>query len=382
MGMMQNNAPGRVCKWDNLKCFLIMTVVIGHFVNQYAGVSDLMKSLSVFIYSFHMPLFIFLSGLLERKWDEEHPFRWSKPVYYIMIGYTLKFLIYGIKILFHQKAVFHWFGDTGIPWYMFAMAALMVLTYLLRNLDPRLVFPGSIVLACLAGYDVKIGSFLYLSRIIVFFPFYYLGYHLNAQKVQKSLEKPFIKLLACVEIGTIFCFSFGKIDEIYSYIRLLTGRNAYALINIENCGFVHRLGFYLVAFLMGAAIISLIPDRKMELPGKMGQRTLQIYFWHRLVLYVLMFSGSMDLLIKTFSQSWEWIYLALSCILPVLLMPKVFSRPLLMLSDLEKTVEIRCARMKEKLRGRLAGSVPVVPALELLAILVMLMYYGGSFDIL
>ena len=56
----------RIYKWDNLKCFLIVMVVIGHFVNQYALISNTMKSLSLFIYSFHMPLFIFLSGLLQK----------------------------------------------------------------------------------------------------------------------------------------------------------------------------------------------------------------------------------------------------------------------------------------------------------------------------
>lgn len=72
----------RIYKWDNLKCFLIVMVVIGHFVNQYAPISNTMKSLSLFIYSFHMPLFIFLSGLLQKKWDARHPFRWDKPIYY------------------------------------------------------------------------------------------------------------------------------------------------------------------------------------------------------------------------------------------------------------------------------------------------------------
>lgn len=65
----------RIYKWDNLKCFLIVMVVIGHFVNQYAPISNTMKSLSLFIYSFHMPLFIFLSGLLQKKWGARHPFR-------------------------------------------------------------------------------------------------------------------------------------------------------------------------------------------------------------------------------------------------------------------------------------------------------------------
>ena len=102
-----------------------------------------------------------------------------------MIGYTLKFCIYGIKLLFHQEAVFQWFEDTGIPWYMFAMAAFMLMTYLLRELPLWFVMPISIMIACLAGYDTNIGSFLYLSRIIVFFPFYYVGYHLDVKKCRR-----------------------------------------------------------------------------------------------------------------------------------------------------------------------------------------------------
>ena len=134
----------RIYKWDNLKCFLIVMVVIGHFVNQYAPISNTMKSLSLFIYSFHMPLFIFLSGLLQKRWSQRCKFQWDKPLYYIMIGYALKVCIYGIKILFHQKAVFQWFEDTGIPWYMFAMAAFMVIAYLIKELPLWFVLPISI----------------------------------------------------------------------------------------------------------------------------------------------------------------------------------------------------------------------------------------------
>ena len=96
----------RIYKWDNLKCFLIVMVVIGHFVNQYAPISNTMKSLSLFIYSFHMPLFIFLSGLLQKRWSQRCKFQWDKPLYYIMIGYALKVCIYGIKICSIRKQFF------------------------------------------------------------------------------------------------------------------------------------------------------------------------------------------------------------------------------------------------------------------------------------
>lgn len=49
---------------DNLKGFLILLVVIGH-LSSYSDVSECKAAvaLSNFIYTFHMPLFLFCSGL-------------------------------------------------------------------------------------------------------------------------------------------------------------------------------------------------------------------------------------------------------------------------------------------------------------------------------
>lgn len=49
---------------DNLKSFAILLVVVGHAISMIWGNSDGSDiPLYVFIYSFHMPLFMFLSGL-------------------------------------------------------------------------------------------------------------------------------------------------------------------------------------------------------------------------------------------------------------------------------------------------------------------------------
>ena len=372
----------RIYKWDNLKCFLIVMVVIGHFVNQYAPISNTMKSLSLFIYSFHMPLFIFLSGLLQKKWDARHPFRWDKPIYYIMIGYALKFCIYGIKLLFHQEAVFQWFEDTGIPWYMFAMAAFMLMTYLLRELPLWFVVPISIMVACLAGYDTNIGSFLYLSRIIVFFPFYYVGYHLDIKKVQEVLDKLWIKCLSAIFLTDMILYTLERIEDKYSYIRLFTGRNAYEFINVEDCGAMHRLVFYMIAFLMGIAIISLVPNRKIPVIGTVGERTLQIYFWHRLVLYILTFSGMTDGLIKKVPSGWIWMYLAIAVVLPFVLSLKIFGVPLTFLKNSEHIMLTGINRVAVNLYKWKESTLTVLPVLEFVTIVLMLIYYGEDVGIL
>ena len=372
----------RIYKWDNLKCFLIVMVVIGHFVNQYAPISNTMKSLSLFIYSFHMPLFIFLSGLLQKKWNDRCPFRWDKIIYYIMIGYVLKFCIYGIKILFHQEAVFHWFEDTGIPWYMFAMAAFMIIAYLVKDLPVWFVLPISIMVACLAGYDEKIGSFLYLSRILVFFPFYYTGYCLDIKKLQEVLNKTWIKCLSAIFLTDMILYTLAKIEDNYSYIRLFTGRNAYSLINVESCGAVHRLMFYVIAFLMGIAIISLIPNCKVPVVGTVGARTLQIYFWHRLILYVLTFSGITGKLIKNVPSGWVWIYLAMAIILPFVLSAEVFSVPLTLLKNGENIILAGIEKLSINFYKWKESTLTVLPVLEFITIVLMLIYYGEDVGIL
>lgn len=373
----------RIYKWDNLKCFLIVMVVVGHFVNQYAPISNTMKSISLFIYSFHMPLFIFLSGLLQKRWDIRHPFRWDKPIYYIMIGYALKICIYGIKVLFHQEAVFQWFEDTGIPWYMFAMAAFMVIAYLIKELPLWFVLPISVMAACLAGYDIKIGSFLYLSRIIVFFPFYYTGYRLNLKTLQECLDKTWLKCLSAIFLTGVILYTLARIEDTYSYIRLFTGRNAYEFIRVESCGAVHRLLFYVIAFLMGIAIISLTPNCRIPVMGTVGKRTLQIYFWHRLILYVLTFSGVINTLIQDVPSGWVWIYLAVAIVLPFVLAAKPFSVPLtllkkgesILLAGVEKVGQAFYYEWKE-------STLTVLPVLEFITIVLMLIYYGEDVGIL
>ena len=57
----------RIALWDNLKFILIILVVIGHLADEFTAKSDVYKSVFLFIYTFHMPLFIFISGLFHSE---------------------------------------------------------------------------------------------------------------------------------------------------------------------------------------------------------------------------------------------------------------------------------------------------------------------------
>ncbi len=59
----------RIMLWDNLKFILITLVVVGHFSERFASTSDICKSIFLFIYAFHMPLFLFISGMFHKDTD-------------------------------------------------------------------------------------------------------------------------------------------------------------------------------------------------------------------------------------------------------------------------------------------------------------------------
>ena len=58
----QLTAGGRDAYFDNAKALLIVSVVLGHTLSGMLGETRWMDSLYMFIYTFHMPAFIFVTG--------------------------------------------------------------------------------------------------------------------------------------------------------------------------------------------------------------------------------------------------------------------------------------------------------------------------------
>ena len=59
----------RIYYWDNLKCLLIFLVVVGHFlIPVYHDSGRSIEAVYFFIYLFHMPAFIFVSGFFAKSY--------------------------------------------------------------------------------------------------------------------------------------------------------------------------------------------------------------------------------------------------------------------------------------------------------------------------
>lgn len=276
------SGKGRVYVWDNLKFLLMVFVVLGHFADCCIQ-EPLFKSIYLCIYAFHMPLFIFVSGLFHKNEDI------AKKVFsYVCLFWLFKIVYYVVQnYVLGVESAFSVLSEDGAPWFMLALAVFALLSYVFRGIDSKYIFVFSLMIGCFAGYDSSIGDFLVLSRIFVFYPFYVMGTMLQG-KIKNGLEVGWSWKIPGVFVLLVWAWLCrSQLDFMYTYRGLFTGRNPF-WEEIYSVGCLHRLLCYGISFLTGTALMVLIPHGKIPVISKFGRRTLQVYFWHWLIIAVLM----------------------------------------------------------------------------------------------
>lgn len=341
----------RLYLYDNLKFLLIFLVVLGHFTDgftvdlfgtaseeQFVPVSMVLNRIFIFIYGFHMPLFMFISGLFHRR-DRNERLNGQKVLIFFVLGILLKFLLYFSRVIFQpeyektadNELFFNLMGGDGTFWYLFALAAYLLFCYALRNCNPAFVLCFSVVLALFAGYDNNIGDDYSLSRIIVFFPFYYAGYLIDPETLMKIFSRWYLRILSLAAVCLWAYFSFAKTELVYPLRSLFTGRNSY--LDVENatlmeCTFWHRLLAMAISAVLCAAFIGISVNVRIPFVSTAGTRTLQVYFWHRTIVYALTYFGYQEMLAHYFPDSW-WLYYSLTALaVTALLSLKPFGVPI------------------------------------------------------
>ena len=285
------SAPARIFKWDNIRALLIFFVVFGHIVTHYTDFSSFYRSMYVFIYAFHMPFFIFVSGYFHKNVNIK-----NKVVFYLLMAVLLRFLLFTVHdLILGAEGELELASNEGIQWFMFAMAAFIALTYFLHRYNKIFVLVIAVIFGCFAGYDPDINDILVLSRIIVFYPFYWAGYCLQDSAAFRRLALPQTRQTrigfaaagaAILALWAACCFLLP--DLTYQLRPFLTGRNPFEPEFAQSfAGLLTRLLCYLISGLLCFSFILLVPDRKIPVVTMTGQRSLGIYFWHRALIYFL-----------------------------------------------------------------------------------------------
>ncbi|MES3695799.1 acyltransferase family protein [Mammaliicoccus sciuri] len=80
--------------FDNARFFLIVLVVFGHLTRSYVNDSHIFKALYMFIYSFHMPAFVLISGFFAKGVGK--PGYIKKITIKLLLPYLIFQLFYGL----------------------------------------------------------------------------------------------------------------------------------------------------------------------------------------------------------------------------------------------------------------------------------------------
>lgn len=317
----------RIALWDNLKLFLVFLVVLGHLTIQYFDSSRMFGTMTMAMYTFHMPAFIFVSGLFSKhSIDSDRP-PLKKAFGFIMLYFFVKILNYFSNIIFGVHISFEIFSIKDIPWYMAAMAMWYLLTWAVRKISPRYILISSVVLGCFAGYMKGDTDFLCILRLITFYPFFYSGYIADRGTVEAVTAKKGARIFSAVFFTafTVVCtVTFYDSSQLFP---LLSCRQKYAnLGELYDWGALLRLAYYAIAALLVFSVISLCPRKELAI-SKFGGRTLQIYVWHRPILYIMKNAGLFHL-IRQVGEGWEWIALLVIIALTALLCLRFWGVPL------------------------------------------------------
>ena len=266
----------RLTNFDNLKALLIFLVIFGHLIEPLIYDNAWIKLIYVFIYSFHIPAFIYITG------------RFSKP----KIKKTLYLLFLYLIFQFAYTPFLHYFWKKDITlnfttphwllWYLFSIVLYSSLSFILPKKPSQktktLLFVSSLLFAVAIGFIPFVESEFALSRTFSFLPFFVAGKY---------------SLLGKVRSGQAWVY--GLLSFLLTFIyAILSHNNQIALY--QKYGYTHqastwywRLFIILIAFCWIRFLMSVSPNKKIFLISNIGKHTLFIYLIHGFVVKLLIY---------------------------------------------------------------------------------------------
>ena len=332
--MSQENG-GRIALFDNVKGAAIVLVVVGHFVErsvQYRSGSHLARTILAFIYLFHMPVFIFCSGLFAGKsWRKTRRAPTDKFLLYLLL-----YLIFQAAVELVYKAVgaagdVNLFSVSGAPWFLLALAMMMLFVPLLGSLPAAPVLAASVLTAVGAGILLTSNSILSLLRFFTYFPYFAAGFYFTPERVQHCVEavrqrlKPVSTMVAATLtlLALALALYVGCSDGVLTNIkRLSSGLNLFSAV-ADSTGLaiwqvaVLRALEYPVVLGVIALLFLAVPTRRCPLSA-LGERSLQVYLAHILILYASDELGLIELAVSS-NPCWLLCVVIFSILLAALL---------------------------------------------------------------
>lgn len=267
-----------------LKGLLIVFVVIGHFGqtisnNLPTNISFVSQGIILFIYLFHMPLFIFVSGYLSKNDEKRRRHAFGD----LFVPYLVFQLFVG-GCMFLLTSSTEVFNNIFVPqmgaWYLLTIFSYRIILPEIRNVRGIIVIGVFLtVFTCLMK---GIGGEFALKKTFGFFVFFIAGYKMDTipkDKINKSIAR--ILLLVIIVLFIVISY---KVQWYSIALSVLSrGANSDSFSSWYIAPIVY-LGVFLSASIVMFLVINAIPEQCRWLE-KHGKDTLPMYLSH-LILFM------------------------------------------------------------------------------------------------
>lgn len=256
--------------FDSLKFVLIVCVVLGHVLNLMHN-SQISLAVWNWLYSFEMPLFVFVSGYFSRK--KIITKMGGVKLVETLIVWNLLYCILNPSLSLSWVSLIK---PSFAYWYLLCLILWRFLIEIVPfdKMNKNIVIVCSFIGGLTFGFVNMDGGLFSISRVFSFFPFFMLGYYAKNTNLIFRLRR--IPRLLSAIILVIILLSFYFMNK--SYAEFFNCSRPYVMDGGLYKGLFYRLLFYILSIIQGCAIINLVPDLKLF--AKWGENTMPIYIFH------------------------------------------------------------------------------------------------------
>ena len=271
---------------DNCKALLILLVVVGHMLTLGPREnSDMWAGVWAAIYAFHMPAFMFLSGVFAKSDGKSA----AKSVLKLSVLFiTMTVLVCLTRMALGEKPGFSLVLPVFSAWFLLSLATMRALLPALGSI--KFVLPILVTVALLAPIDGHIGGFLSFARTLYLLPFFMAGYLLGLKGVVSFKQSMRGWRTAAIILAALALLAAVALLNHLGYIP----RGAFfAKASYLDAGFdsvLFGMGMRCVMMVTAAACIAalllILPDAKNPCTY-IGENSLSVYMLQALLITVL-----------------------------------------------------------------------------------------------
>lgn len=290
--------------FDNAKAILIVAVVVGHLANGIFSTSTpWVVALQKYIYVFHMPVFMVISGRFAKKRIDRGD--WVTVINKLIVPYvvlqTAMLLLYSATG-YSSISSFSYFKPLFGLWYFFTIAIYCLISpYIVKC---KWALPISLVVGLGIGFfpHVFYGGF---HRIFCFYPFFLFGYYTHGMSFSFCKKIWFRALSVIVIIASgLFVLKYNRdisfellcMNKVYEFI-------AKDVDTTITGAFLMNIARYLIGFLFFFFILGVTPSKKTFFTY-IGTNSSYVYAIHLfLIVYLRAVDADYDIL-RVLTNKW------------------------------------------------------------------------------